>query len=109
MEIIKECKDLISLLEDHKAENIIAFNVSGQSPYADYIVLATAPNERALEAYRDILIEYEEKKNEPVKSEGNGTSGWIIIDAEAVVIHLMLQGKREEIALEELLNKSKKN
>ena len=104
--IQNECKEIVTLLEDHKAENIIVFHVEGTSSYADDILLVTAPNERALEAYRDALIEFEEAKGEDVKSEGKGSSGWIIVDCGNTIVHLLLEEKRNEIALEELLNKS---
>lgn len=96
-----------ALLEERKAEDVLLISVEGISPYADWILIATAPNERALGAYADALQEYcEAEENITPRIEGKGTSGWVLVDCGDLICHLFLRGKREEVALEELLGKS---
>ncbi len=96
-----------ALLEERKAEDLLLISVEGISPYADWILLGTAPNERALGAYAEALQEYCEKEENIIpRIEGKGTSGWVLVDCGDLICHLFLRGKREEVALEELLGKS---
>jgi ribosome-associated protein len=96
-------------LEGAKAENIEIVDVRGNTPFADYWVMATAPNPRALKAYAtDLEEKYAEAKIEVRKKEGEAQSGWIIIDAHSVVCHLFVEDKRKEFDLDGLLAKQKK-
>ncbi len=96
-----------ALLEERKAEDLLLISVAGVSPYADWILIGTAPNERALGAYAEALQEYcEAEMNITPRIEGKGTSGWVLVDCGDLICHLFLKGKREEVALEELLGKS---
>lgn len=100
--IITEC------LEEHKAEDIVSVDLKGSSPFADYAVIATCPNPRALGALQE-LVEDALAENEVVVKvkEGEPDSGWVIVQGEDVIVHLMLAGNRRMLDLETLLEQLK--
>lgn len=102
LELIQHC------LEEHKAEGIVTIDVSGVSPFASYYVIATAQNPRALGAIKEHVEEALEKAGyEITLSEGENDSGWVISQAEDVIVHLFLEANRRMINLEELLERIK--
>ena len=98
--LIKETKEL---LEEKKGEDIKIIDVRQRTPFTDYCILATAPNMRAIGAYADALEEFFQDKVEDLRqSEGQPESGWVLVDAGEVVVHLFSAPKRQEMNLEEL-------
>ena len=101
--LIKETKDL---LEDKKGEDITIIDVRDRTPFTDYYILVTAPNMRAIGAYADALEEFFQNKSEDLRqSEGQPESGWVLVDAGEVVVHIFSAPKRQEMNLEDLFNR----
>ena len=99
--LIKETKEL---LEEKKGEDIKVIDVRQRTPFTDYYILVTAPNMRAIGAYADALEEFYQDKVEDLRqSEGQPESGWVLVDAGEVVVHLFSAQKRQEMNLEDLL------
>jgi ribosome-associated protein len=93
-------------LEDRKAEDVEVVDVTERTPFSDYYILATAPNEKALGGYAEDVQEVCDKQKVDVrKTEGTPESGWVLVDAGSVVVHLFTAGKRAEIGLDDLLKK----
>lgn len=106
MEEMKELTIAKKILEDHKAEDINVIDVQGFSPFSSYYVLATATNNRHLGALSENLEEEFEKKGfQEIKKDGIPESGWMIVEAGEVVVHLFLDVNRKTIDLEGLLEK----
>ena len=91
------------VLDDKKASDITVLDVSEQSSITDYLVLATATSEPHLRALR---VELEKALDAGdvhlVGMETAQESGWMIIDAFDVMIHLFLTETRERYGLERL-------
>ena len=105
MEQIQEVKIAVETLDEHKAEGISVIDVSSHSPFVSYYVLATCGNVRALGAMRDILEEAFDKAGFQIATkEGEPDSGWVIVEAGEVLIHLFLETNRRELNLEKLLS-----
>lgn len=87
-------------LDEHKGEDIEVIDVRNLTPYCDYYVVATAPNETALGALADYLSEdlLKAKEEEP-KINGTPSSGWVIVDEGSVVAHIFREYERKEIDL----------
>ena len=99
----KLIKETNELLEEKKGEDIKIIDVRQRTPFTDYYILATAPNMRAIGAYADALEEFFQDKVEDLRqSEGQPESGWVLVDAGEVVVHLFSAPKRQEMNLEEL-------
>ena len=100
IDLVKTC---YRVLEDKKAEAISVLDVGAQSSITDFLILATATSEPHLRALR---VELEKALD------GTGTrlvgiemaqeSGWVVIDAFDVMIHLFLGPVREHYSLERL-------
>lgn len=104
MRMPKEVTLVKKSLDEHKAEDITVVDVREKTPFTDYLVIASGTNSRMLGALAS-YVEDDLLKNkvEVRKTEGIPESGWIIVDAGNVVVHLFSPEKRSEIDLEGLL------
>jgi ribosome-associated protein len=99
--------DLVKLvyrvLDDKKAADITILDVSAQSSITDYMVLGTATSEPHLRALRiDLEKALDAGDVHLVGMETSQESGWMVIDAFDVMIHLFLADTRERYGLERL-------
>lgn len=91
------------VLDDKKAGDLTVLDVSAQSSITDYLVLATATSEPHLRALRVELEKALDSNHERlVGMETAQESGWLVIDAFDVMIHLFLAATRERYGLERL-------
>jgi ribosome-associated protein len=91
------------VLDDKKAGDLYVLDVSAQSSITDYLVLATATSEPHLRALRnDLEKALDAAKVHLVGVERAQESGWIVIDAFDVMIHLFRAEVRERFGLERL-------
>jgi len=105
----KEVKIIVDALTEHKAEDISVLDVKERTPFADFYVLATAPNPRALGAYPDVLEEaLAQAKIDVRKIDGSPESEWVVVDAGAVIVQLFTAAKRSEMNLDTLLSMERK-
>ena len=100
IELVKLC---CRVLDEKKVGDLTVLDVSAQSSITDYLVLATATSQPHL---RSLRIELEKALDaENVHLVGMDTvqeSGWMIVDAFDVMIHLFLADTRERYGLERL-------
>jgi ribosome-associated protein len=100
LELVKLCA---RVLDDKKAEDLVVLKVAATSSITDYLVLATATSEPHLRALR---IELEKALDATgtriVGMETAQESGWLVIDAFDVMVHLFLKEPRERYGLERL-------
>ncbi len=99
--------DLVNLccrvLDDKKAGDIKILDVSAQSSITDYLILATATSEPHLRALRiDLEKALDSERIHLVGIETAKESGWIVIDAFDVMVHLFLAATRDRYGLERL-------
>jgi ribosome-associated protein len=91
------------VLDEKKANGIIILDVSAQSSITDYLVLATATSQPHLRALRIELEKALDASNvHLVGIETAQDSGWLVIDAFDVMIHLFLADTRQHYGLERL-------
>lgn len=90
-------------LEDVKAKDILAIDVSLISNVADAIVIATGTSTRHIKALADNVAEEARKAGfRPLGVEGERDAEWILIDLGFVVVHVMLPTARRFYDLESL-------
>lgn len=90
-------------LDEKKAEDLRVMDVSEQSSITDFLVLATgnsAPHLRALRI--EVEKALDAAKARIVGMEIPQDTGWMVIDAFDVMIHLFTADQREHYALENL-------
>ena len=97
-----------SALDEKKAEDLRVLGVSEQSSITDFLVLATGTSEPHLRALR---IELEKAldgaKVHIVGMESSPDSGWIVVDAFNVMVHLFSPDRRDHYGLENLWKDAK--
>jgi ribosome-associated protein len=99
-ELVRTC---CRVLDDKKAGDLTVLDVSAQSSITDYLVIATATSEPHLRALRNELEKTLDAGNVRIVGiERAQESGWMVIDAFDVMIHLFLGEVRERYGLERL-------
>jgi len=98
-------KKIVRALDDRKAGDLRVLRVSAQSSITDYLVLATGTSEPHLRALRVELEKVLDAAGARIAgmdtSEG---SGWTVVDAYQIMIHVFLPEKRDAYRLEQLWN-----
>jgi ribosome-associated protein len=90
---------------DKKAEQIMIIDVADRLVITDAFVLASAPNERQVNAIVDAIEERLRALPEPakpVRREGEREGRWVLLDYEDVVLHIQHSEDREFYALDRL-------
>ena len=98
-------KKIMTVLEEKKATDILALDISEISTLADYFVLASAENVRQLDALEDAV---EEGIRLEVNKEGESSSGWILMDYRDIVVHLFTKEQRAFYDLEKIWSDAKR-
>jgi len=85
------------------AENVVVIDVSGQLVITDCFVIASASNERQVNA---IVDEVEEKMrlagHKPARREGAREGRWTLLDFVDIVVHIQHSDERDFYALDRL-------
>ena len=96
---------VIQVLEDKQAEAIEVYNVKGQSPITDHVIVCTINNTRKMDAIvtqlRKDFVHHKTFRLHHI--EGKPESGWMVVDLYDVVIHLMDAPTREKMNLDTIL------
>ncbi len=89
--------------DEKLASDVVVLDVSDQLVITDCFVIASAPNERQVNA---IVDNVEEKLrlagHKPVRREGTREGRWVLLDYVEVVVHIQHSDERNFYALERL-------
>lgn len=89
--------------EDKKAQDIRSIDISKNSSFADYFVLATGLNKVHTRAVADnIEDELAEQGFNPLSKQGYQQGDWILLDYVDFVVHVFVPEAREFYQLERL-------
>ena len=110
VEKAKELADFcIQCAEDKKAEDCVIIPLPETSGIADFFVVATANSEPHLQALSN-HIERQMREIHQIRvlsgNEGN-PGGWVLLDFNDVIVHLMLPEIRDKYQLETLWGSAK--
>ena len=85
------------------ADDVVVIDVSGQLVITDCFVIASASNDRQVNA---IVDEVEEKMRvagyKPARREGTREGRWVLLDFIDIVVHIQHQDERNFYALDRL-------
>jgi len=85
------------------ADDVVVIDVSGQLVITDLFVIASANNDRQVNA---IVDEVEEKMRaagyKPARREGTREGRWVLLDYVDIVVHVQHQDERNFYALDRL-------
>ena len=90
---------------DKKAHDILIIDVADQMVITDAFVIASAPNERQVQAIVDAIEEALvnlPEKAKPARREGERSGRWVLLDYVDVVVHVQHTEEREFYALDRL-------
>jgi ribosome-associated protein len=92
------------IVDDKLGEEIAAADVRELVSYADYLLIATARNERLAKAIVD-EVRLRMKRDHgllPARVEGEQEARWVLLDYLDVVLHIQVPEMRERYRLERL-------
>ena len=90
---------------DKKANDIVILDVADQLVITDAFLVASAPNERQVQAIVDAIEERLlglPEKAKPVRREGERSGRWVLLDYVDIVVHVQHSEEREFYALDRL-------
>ena len=99
---------LISLASDLKSEDIKSYDLTGKSVLTDLVIIISVNNTVHSRAVLNELTRYFKKDLDdhdffsPLKLSGTPESGWVILDANSVVVHIVFTELREHYQLDNL-------
>jgi ribosome-associated protein len=95
---------IVNLLEERQAANIVLLDLRDLTPLADYFVICTVESERQAKTLQELLGEQLKKEHNvrPLSTEGEPASGWVLLDYNAVVVHIFSPQGRAFYRLEEV-------
>ena len=101
---LNELKDLVqNSLEDMKAVDVVNIDVKGKSSMTDMLYIATGNSTRHVKSIAEVVaISAKEAGVDIVGVEGKGSSEWVLVDLNDIIVHVMLASTREFYALEKL-------
>jgi ribosome-associated protein len=103
MDIRKKQKTVVAALEDIKARDIAAFDVTHLTSLFDRVIIATADSARQTKALAVHVRERMKALGERVSgAEGEASGEWVLIDLGDIVVHIMQPAVRQYYNLEEL-------
>ncbi len=92
---------IVQALDAKKAEDLRVLDVSKLSSITDYLVLATGTSEPHLRALRiEVERVLDEQKAKILGVDTTRSSGWAVVDAFEVMVHLFTPENREKYRME---------
>jgi ribosome-associated protein len=101
---------IAAIVDDKKGERIIALEVRELVSYTDYLVIATARNERQSKAIAD-EVRLQLKRDlglVPARAEGETEARWVLLDYLDCVLHVQVPEMRDRYRLERLWGEAPK-
>jgi len=92
---------IVQALDAKKAEDLRVLDVSKLSSITDYLVLATGTSEPHLRALRiEVERVLDEQKAKILGVDTTKSSGWAVVDAFELMVHLFTPENREKYRME---------
>lgn len=99
----KLLKQIVSWLDEAKAEEIVEIPLEGKSTLGDYMVVATGRSDRHVGAIADQLSQkLKEAGLTGVRMEGKQTCDWVLVDAGEIIVHVFRPEVREFYNIEKM-------
>jgi ribosome-associated protein len=90
-------------LEDSKAEDIVPIDITGKSPVADWMVVASGRSQRHVGAIAERLVsELKAAGGSGIRVAGDRQCDWVLIDAGDVVVHIFHPDARAFYRIEKM-------
>lgn len=99
--------DLIDLLLDRQASDVVLLDLTTLSAFADYFVIATADSERHMGALIEALQRWTKERDLRLRQDGVAADGWVLLELpHGVIVHLFGDEERAYYDLEGLWSRA---
>ena len=99
----KVLHDVLQVMLDNKAEDLVYLNVSKFNPLAEYFIICTVQSNRQALALAKHVDDTLAKHEVYIKHiEGNSNSEWILVDGIDYIVHIFVKDARNRYGLEKL-------
>ena len=96
-------KNAVKILDNKKAEELMAIRIKDLTILAEYFIIASGSSNTQVRSMADeVELRLGEMGLKPYKIEGYQTANWIVLDYVDVVIHIFQTETREFYSLERL-------
>ena len=103
LQSIDLARKVVNAITDKKGSDIVVLDLRSVSLVADYFVICSGESERQVKAMVDEVIEQIKGEGvRPLSTEGNSSSGWLLLDYGSVVVHVFSPIMRSYYQLEKL-------
>jgi ribosome-associated protein len=102
MNFLEQIKIIHAALEDKKALEVVAMDLTEVSTTLDYFVIATATSQPQLQALERNVLEKMREAGVRAASVEGPSPRWILLNFGAIIVHLMTPETREFYDLEGL-------
>lgn len=103
MELKQLSQLVVKTLEDNKANHIQELDVTRLTDITDCLIICSALSTRHVDALKDKVVEAVKAAGlRPLSVDGESDSGWVLIDLQDMIVHIMLPETREFYSLEKL-------
>lgn len=101
---LEQITDLVTqILDDNKASDIQTLDVSELTDIADRMIICSAISTRHIDALRDkVVVAVKAVGEKPLAVDSDSSTGWVLIDLQDLIVHIMLPDTREIYSLEKL-------
>ena len=93
---------LKQFISNKKTVTFKILNISKLSTIADYFLIVSMDNIRAVESLKDDLIDFCEEHDIEIRNKEGITSPWVLIDLNDIIIHVFTEEMRSFYNLERL-------
>lgn len=99
----RRVRKVVTLLNNKKAEDIIAFDLEKSDYFVEHVVIASSLSSKHTHSLLDDLKTRLKADGEEFLHIDEGED-WIVADLGDILVHLMSKGKREYFRIEDFLN-----
>ncbi|MEQ3624180.1 MAG: ribosome silencing factor [Celeribacter sp.] len=94
---------ILTSLEEDKAEEVVSIDLRGKSEMADYMVVCSGRSTRQVAAISEKLVErLKSDHGRMSKVEGKEAGDWVLIDTGDIIVHVFRPEVREFYQLEKM-------
>lgn len=94
---------IIDKIDDLKGKDIVTLDVRGKSSITDYMIICTGTSNRHVSSIANHLLDEAKKQGHLVLGgEGKSDADWVVVDMDAVIVHIMQEESRQLYELEKL-------
>lgn len=95
-------KDIIELLDEKLAKDIVAYDMRDVSPFYDYAIICSGNTDRQTKGILQYLRDFADENGYSYRIEGKETASWILFDLKEIIVNIFIPSEREYYKLEKL-------